>query len=223
VHKGTNQQRDKLEQERQLKNMKMQLISIRLTLAAAALTSLTLASGCCTKSTSEAYTYPPYPAQGAAEAPQEAQASPAQNMGETNIPLYKESLIVGTRQVDAGTVTVKKIVKTETVNEPVELRHEEVVIERQSSASEPANANSSQAFQGQETTIHLMKDEPVIQKQTVPAGVAVVKKTYQTEQQNIQGQVRVEDVVTSNPGAAGGAESPSGTNSGSSSNAPNPQ
>ena len=35
------------------------------------------------------------------------------------IPLYKESLAVGKRDVDAGSVRVKKVVKTETVNQPV--------------------------------------------------------------------------------------------------------
>lgn len=199
--------------------MKMQSISIRLTLAAAGLTGLTLVSGCCTKSSSAAY-YPPYQAQGAAETPQETQisAAPAENLaGQTNIPLYKENLQVGTRQVPAGTVTIKKIVKTETVNQPVELRHEEVVVERQPSSGEAANQDMSQAFQEGETTIQLSKDEPVVQKQIVPDGQAVVKTTSQTEQRNIQAQLRSEDVVTSREGAAaGGAESPEGQTSGAS-------
>lgn len=196
--------------------MKMQSISIRLTLAAAGLTGLTLVSGCCTKSSSAAY-YPPYQAQGAAETPEETQvsAAPAENMGETNIPLYKESLQVGTRQVPDGTVTIKKIVKTETVNQPVELRHEEVVVERQPSSGEAANQDMSQAFQEGQTTIQLTKEEPVVQKQIVSDGQAVVKTTSQTEQRNIQAQVRSEDVVTSREGgAAGGAESPGGQVSG---------
>jgi uncharacterized protein (TIGR02271 family) len=196
--------------------MKMQSISIRLALAALGLTGLTLASGCCTKSSSAA-AYPAYQAQGAAETPQETQVSSAQNIGETNIPLYKESLQVGTRQVDAGTVTIKKVVKTETVTQPVELRREDVVIEREPASDQPVSGQDmSQAFQEQQTTIQLMKDEPVVQKQIISAGTAVVKKSSSTEQQNIQEQLRSEDVVTSREGgAAGGAESPSGQTSGS--------
>jgi uncharacterized protein (TIGR02271 family) len=184
--------------------MKTQSISGRLIFAATSLVGLALVGGCCTHSS-----------QGAAESAQESQASTASTSESSQnavIPLYKESVSVGTRQVDAGTVTVKKVVKTETVNQPVELRHEEIVLERQPASSE-GNQDMSQAFQEKETTIHLMKDEPVISKQTVPAGQVIVKKNSQSEQQNIQTQVRSEDVIQEN---AGGAESPSGQSSGKS-------
>lgn len=197
--------------------MKMQSISGRWTLAATSLLSLALAGGCCTKSGSAYSSSTPV---GYSGGPEESETASAQSMGETNtvIPLYKESASVGTQQVPAGQVTVKKIVKTETVNQPVELRHEEVVIERQPASSE-GSANMSQAFQEQQTVIPLTKDVPVISKQTQPAGQVVVKKTSQAEQQNIQTQVRTEDVVTVHQGeASGGAESPSGQSSGQSGN-----
>ena len=147
--------------------------------------------------------------------------------GGTNavIPLYKETASIGKQQVDAGTVRVKKVVKTETVNQPVELRHEEIVIERQP-ASESSGTASANAFQEQETVIHLTKEEPVIQKQTVSSGQVVLRGSTSSEQRNIQTQVRSEDVAVAKSGdaenvtigqgvqqsseAAGAAESPSG-------------
>lgn len=201
--------------------MKMQSISGRWTLAATSLLSLALAGGCCTKSGSAYSSSTPVGYSGGTE---ESETASAESTGETNtvIPLYKESVSVGTRQVDAGTVRVKKIVKTETVNQPVELRHEEVVIERQPAGSQTPSSDMNQAFQEQETVIHLSKDEPVIQKQTMPAGQVVVKKNSETQQQNIQTQVRSEDVVTVHQGtqgeATGGAESPGGQSTGNSGN-----
>ena len=155
--------------------------------------------------------------------------------GGTNsvIPLYKEDLDVGKREVDAGTVRVKKIVKTETVNQPVELRHEEVVIDRQP-ASATASTAPDNAFQEQETVIHLKKEEPVVQKRVASAGQVVVQARSQEEQQNIHEQIRSEDVAVDkgnaqnvtiegniqqqNGEAMGSAESPSGEASGHSEN-----
>ena len=145
------------------------------------------------------------------------------------IPLYKEDLDVSKRTVDAGTVRVKKIVNTQTVTQPVELRQDEIVIERQP-ASENASAPSGTAFQEQEKVIHLSREEPVVEKRISSSGQVVVKARSTTEQQNVQGQVRSEDVAVEKSGnaenvtigqgvqqsgeATGGAESPSGQSSG---------
>ncbi len=218
--------------------MKIKTISDRLTLAAAAIASLALVGGCCTKGGSQTAYYSSTP-EGYAGTTQETQASaqpaPASTEGQNNmtIPLYKESLAVGTREVDGGSVRVKKIVKTETVNQPVQLRHEEIVIERQAGSGQPADSQAmDQAFQGQETTIHLSREEPVVEKRTTSDGQIVLKKSSDMEQTNIQAQVRSEDVDVvkfGNPqnvtigsnihgdDAAGAAESPGGTSSASSS------
>jgi uncharacterized protein (TIGR02271 family) len=149
------------------------------------------------------------------ESSSSTQTSSAES-GETKavIPLYKENLTVGTRQVDGGTVTVKKIVKTEMVNQPVELRHEEIVIERAPASSDTASDSSGSAFTGQETVIHLMKEEPLIQKQTVSSGQVVLKARSESMQTNVQAEVRSEDVAVTKPGeggqSMGAAESPSG-------------
>jgi uncharacterized protein (TIGR02271 family) len=226
--------------------MKSTLIRSQAVLAV--LVAMTLASGCSsTKRTARYWSDPSYSRsrtevttttqetdqnRETAENQGAAQNSNQLSMtGETNtvIPLYKESVSVGKREVEAGSVRLKKIVKTETVNEPVELRHEEVVIERQP-ASENASTAANDAFQERETVIHLTKEEPVIQKQTTSSGQIVVRGRNASEQRNIQAQVRTEDVAVTKSGnaedvrigqnvqqggeAAGGAESPSGQSNG---------
>jgi Domain of unknown function (DUF2382) len=46
------------------------------------------------------------------------------------VPISEEQVKVGTREVEAGAVRLRKVVHTEVVNQPVELRREEVIVER---------------------------------------------------------------------------------------------
>jgi len=136
----------------------------------------------------------------------------ATDSGNTVVPLYEESIKVGTREVDAGSVKLRKVVTTETVNQPVQIRTERLVIERESAGSQasqtPSNAQagtqnpSGQAFQEQETVIRLKKEEPVVETQIVPSGRVVAQKRTETQQQNIQRQVRHENVQVEKIGNA---------------------
>jgi len=150
------------------------------------------------------------------------------------VPLYQESLNVGKREVEAGSVRLRKVVKTETVNQPVELRHEEVVIDREAGGSQGGNQILSQPFQEGETVIRLKQEVPVIEKQTTPAGEIVVQTRSAAQQTNIQAEVRREDIdiakhgnaqnviigqnvhssSTAINGASGGAETSSGQSAG---------
>jgi stress response protein YsnF len=207
-----------------------------------------------------------------ASSSQQDQSTSAADQNNIVIPLHEEQVSVGKRTVDAGQVTLRKIVTTETVNEPVQLRRETLVIDRegagaearstasgtqhdanwqkgsanlkesasasatqeneqnssaqasayQSSAEEPAGANSQSArsssansdlssasgtaFQEQTYTIHLQKEEPVIQKNVVQTGQVVARKNSQTQQQTIQQQIRKEDVQLDKSGAAQNVE-----------------
>jgi len=156
-------------------------------------------AGCCTKSTggsysSASYSTSPapvtYPSGGTAET-QETTATANQN--QQVIPLYKEQVNVGTRQVDTGTVSIRKVVKTETVNQPVQLRTESVVIDREPAAS--GQSDTSQAFQNQQIDIHLHQDVPVVQTQVVPNGQIVAQTRSDMQQTNIQTQVRRDSVA----------------------------
>jgi uncharacterized protein (TIGR02271 family) len=208
--------------------MKATLINRRLTLASVAFAGIALASGCCTKHSSQPAYYSAAESSGGSAPAQEytAQPAPAEEISSTNgntvIPLYKESVNIGKREVDAGSVTVKKIVKTETINQPVELRHEEIVVERQPASGSVMDTTS--AFQEGETTVHLTREEPVITKETTSAGQVVLKQTSSSEQTTVKATQRTEDVaVTKNgenvtiQGNMGAAESSGGQTSGASS------
>ena len=142
------------------------------------------------------------------------------------VPLYAESVNVEKQEVDSDTIRLKKIVKTETVNIPVELRHDKVVIDRDKDTT-GANQNQvlAQRFQEGETTIQLKREEPVIEKREMPAGQIVVQRRFATEQRNVQTEVRKEDIDIAKQGntenviigqdvhafgASGGAGSPGG-------------
>lgn len=196
--------------------MKSLLTKSHVTLAAVAAASFTLATGCCSSKRGTGTAY--YSAQprgyGGTATTTEYSTSQSTTMnqpseinvsGETNtvIPLYKETLAVGKRDVDAGSVRVKKVVKTETVNQPIELRHEEVEIQRVPPSGETASAPSGTAFQQQETVIHLTKEEPVVEKQITSAGQVVLKARTESTQANVQRDVRSEDVAVVKSGNAG--------------------
>lgn len=161
--------------------------SRNLTFAFAALASLALAGGCCTKSKTTA-SYTPLPATAYTEpAPQPAPVETG-----TVVPLYTESVNVQKREVDAGSVRIKKIVRTETVNQPVELRHEEIVIERGSGTGETKGI--AEAFKEGETVIPLRREEAVIQKQPASAGEIVVRSRWVTEPTTVKTEIRREDI-----------------------------
>ncbi len=195
-------------------------------------------AGCCSKGTGGSYSsssLPPYTenaAGGTAETQESttsAQASTSTS-GTQTIPLYKEQVNVGTRQVQDATVRIRKVVKTETVNEPVTLRKETLVIDRQPSST--GAESGAQPFQNQEITIPLSHDEPMVSTTVVPNGQIVAQTRADTTQQTIQQQVRSEDVAVDKGNAqnviisdnvtkdqnqaAGAATAPGGEYSGSS-------
>jgi stress response protein YsnF len=157
----------------------------------------------------------------------------------TVIPLFREEVRVGKRTVDAGAVQLRKTVRTETVNEPVQIRRESVTVERESggngsqstaqSGQNQSGQNLSQPFQEGQTEIRLQREEPVVETRIVPAGRIVARKTADVQQTNIQSQVRRDDINVSKSGdaqnvnispevtAMGGANEPGGQSQGSAS------
>ena len=117
-----------------------------------------LAAGCCGSTTTRTAQYraPAY-AGGTYETTTTEAATPqpaptaqvTATAGEKNmvVPLYQEQINVGKREEEAGSVRLKKIVRTETVNVPVELRHEEVVIDRDNNAKAGQSSALGQPFQ----------------------------------------------------------------------------
>jgi uncharacterized protein (TIGR02271 family) len=118
---------------------------------------------------------------------------------EVVIPLYSESIEVGKREVDAGTVHIKKVVTTETVNQPVELRRETVSVTRIAQGGTPTT-QAGQAFQAQDFSIPLKREEAVIGTRVVESGRVVASKQFTSESTNIQHQIRREDIAVDNGG-----------------------
>lgn len=136
----------------------------------------------------------------------------AQTVNQVLIPLHREELVVGKRDVPNGGVLVRTVVRTEQVSEPVELRREEYTVQRipANQAPPPGDTTPSNAFQQQEFFIPLTREEPVVSKRTLITETVRVGKRVETEHQTVHGQVRSEDVqvVNTTQGAAPGATAP---------------
>lgn len=134
-------------------------------------------------------------ASGAQPEAMAAQPSETAQGNEVAIPLYEERVNVGKTEVP-GQVQIRKFTTTETVNVPVELRHEHVVVERMPAGAQPKTSQwSGQAFQDKSITIQTQDEQPLVQKQTVQTGQVIARKEGSTQQLNIQQQVRKEDVA----------------------------
>jgi uncharacterized protein (TIGR02271 family) len=125
-----------------------------------------------------------------ARAPQQ-QEQRGQGREQASVALRDEELKVGKRQVEYGGVRLRKIIRTETVNQPVELQREEIVVERV-----PAGRakQSGKAFEQEEIYIPLRREEAVVQKEAHVREEVRVSKRAETERQTVSEQVRKEDV-----------------------------
>jgi uncharacterized protein (TIGR02271 family) len=131
--------------------------------------------------------------------PSGAAAPTASDQSAMVIPLHEEKVNVGKRDVDSGQVTIRKTVTTKTVSQPVELRTEQLSIERepagaQNSAADASGAAFGQPFEEKSVTIPLRSEQPVVEKTTVKTGDVIARKQVQINKQNVQEQVRSEDI-----------------------------
>ena len=134
---------------------------------------------------------------GSRGATQPAGRETARSGEQTNIPLHEEQLRVSTRNVEAGGVRLRKIMRTETVQKPVEVRREDVVVER----AQPGERRvSKDAFKNEEIFIPLRREEPVVEKETRVAGEVRARKTTDTARETVGGEVKKEDVQVEREG-----------------------
>ena len=112
---------------------------------------------------------------------------------EIRIILHEEKLNVGKREVSAGEVQIRKTVHTEQVNVPVELRSEDVTIERVA-AGDVRDQSTAGAFEEATIDVPLTREEAVVAKESRVTGAVHVAKTAQVETQNVSDTVRKEDV-----------------------------
>ena len=114
---------------------------------------------------------------------------------EKTVPLREEKVKIGKREVEAGGVRIRKIVRTETINQPVELRHEELVVERVPPEEISCTGGELTRPIGEEDIfVPLRREEIVIEKEMqVREGVRIGRKSS-SDKQDVTEQVRSEEV-----------------------------
>ena len=130
-----------------------------------------------------------------------ATARTATDKDTIEVPLTEEQVRVGKRTVDAGQVRLRKIVRTEVVNQPVEVKREDVVIERDG-AGEVRAGSTAGDFKEEVIDVPLTREEAVVQKDAQVTGAVRLKKTAEAETQNVSETVRKEDVEVLRDGKA---------------------
>jgi uncharacterized protein (TIGR02271 family) len=121
----------------------------------------------------------------------EATARRVEGKDQTRVQLKEEEVRVGKREVEYGGVRLRKVVRTEVVNQPVELKREEVVIERV--PTREARATDAD-FKEEEIYVPLRREEAVIAKEAHVREEVRVGKRQERETQTVSETVRKEDV-----------------------------
>ena len=107
----------------------------------------------------------------------------------------EERLDVEKRQGEMGSVDIRKTVETEQVNVPVELRHEEVTVDRVDVKDRPVAAGEmANAFEEGTIRVPVRGEEAIVEKEAVVTGEVVIDREVKTERQTISDTVRKERV-----------------------------
>jgi len=115
--------------------------------------------------------------------------------GDIRVPIVEERLDVEKRQGQRGEVDIRKTVETEQVSVPVELRHEEVTVERRDVPDRPVAAGDMpNAFEEGTIRVPVRGEEAFATKEAVVTGEVVVNREVETERQTISDTVRRERV-----------------------------
>lgn len=104
----------------------------------------------------------------------------------------EEELAVGKREVSAGEVEITKGVETEHVTRPVELRHEEVEVERRPVRNGEHGREAS--FKEEEIRIPLSEEEAVVEKRPVAREELIVRKRPVEETEEVEADLRRERI-----------------------------
>jgi stress response protein YsnF len=99
--------------------------------------------------------------------------------------------------VESGSVRLRKQVTTETVNQPVQIRRETLVVDRIAGTGGQETAGTAGTFtpfeQG-EIVIKLHTEEPVVEKKVIASGRIVAKTSTDTQQVTVSREVRKENI-----------------------------
>src|SRR5919112_1401322 len=125
-------------------------------------------------------------------------ANTAERLGdpkEIRVPIHEERLEVEKRQGEMGSVDIRKTVETEQVNVPVELRHEEVTVDRVDVKDRPVAAGDmTSAFEEGTIRVPVRGEQAVVEKEAVVTGEVVIDREVETERQVVSDTVRKERV-----------------------------
>jgi len=144
--------------------------------------------------------YKPFGFRSEQERPAGNQDRKAEGKEAARVQLKEEEVKVGKREVEYGGIRLRKIVRTETVNQPVQLKREEIVVERVPSG-EPAGAACDANFSDEEIYIPLRKEEAVVAKEAHVREEVRIGKKVEREEQTISETVRKEDVEIEQTGS----------------------
>ena len=137
-----------------------------------------------------------------ARAPRQARAT-TKSDDTINVPVFEEELVVGKRQEQIGDVRLHKDVVTEQATASVNLRQEEVTVERVPFTGQTSQADLQNAFQGQDIDVPVMGEEAVVGKQLRETEEVRLHKGVTDEQQQVSDTVRKERVVVDGVDEAG--------------------
>lgn len=136
------------------------------------------------------------------------QPGPGEALGDASrlpgdVPLHEERVEVGTRVVRAGGVRLRKVVRTRIVHQPVEVRYEEIVVERIPPGELPPTVGGripAEAFAEGEMVLPELAEEPVVTKRTEVAGGVRASLRAEPGVERVRATLRREDVeVTREP------------------------
>jgi len=117
----------------------------------------------------------------------------------TVLPVMREELEVGKRQVDLGVVRVHSRTETRPVQEQVELREERAEIQRRG-VNRPASEADLKAFEGGTIEVHETAERAVVSKTARVVEEVVVGKQATSRTETISDQVRNTVVDVENAG-----------------------
>jgi uncharacterized protein (TIGR02271 family) len=115
--------------------------------------------------------------------------------GEIRVPVVEERLDVEKRQGQIGEVEIQKTVEAEQVSVPVDLRREEVTVDRVDVPDRPvARGDIPNAFEEGTIRVPVRGEEAFATKEAVVTGEVVVNRDVETERQTVSDTIRKERV-----------------------------
>jgi len=148
---------------------------------------------------------------------QTGRANSAEDM---RLKLHREELTATKSTQQAGEVEVRKTVHEKQEQIPVNLRHEEVYVERRA-VNEPANPNEIRDMQDEVIRVPVYEEQAQLQKQARVTEEVAIGKNAVEEQQTLSGTVRHEHAEVVNTGDVQVRGDASGNSGTSQSNAQN--